>query len=167
MSKVPPEEPKVEPEDFFAIMCVQAEEVNVERAQRDQKNPGRQKFVVNLVTYYSDYCRANGIRKDRGYLETFKRVLSSRTTELIDVIRACQENNFLGFVNAMRKIDFEACKQLGRVEATRAGVRKDVAELFPPPRSAFEVLEGKTTAPRQVWHPPRRGPDEERLDRAA
>lgn len=135
------------PQDVFDILKTTADEIDLKEAQRNQRDPKRKKFIEDLATYLQDYQK-HQVAKPAGYYEELKRVLNSRTTELINLISACQQNNLNRFAQIIKAMDLEVLKQMGQINAITQEITQKTVHIRGS--RAFETLPAQGIYPAQV-----------------
>lgn len=101
--------------DVFELLQLTAAEVNFAEAQRDQKNPGRLKFIADFLETLKNYFSANDIIRPDGYEGVLKSVLHSKTAELLKMIKACQEGQPEIFAETVSGLDMETLRRMGKL----------------------------------------------------
>lgn len=131
-----PRSKEVDAGQVFTELKLYAALVNLESARKNPGEKPRRDFVDALMTFIQLYDQEPSRRqaargKDQQYYDMLKQVLSS-WAQTVDLIVACKNDDFHGFIVMSSVIEKEVLRRLGKlpVETVDLQVATDVATFF-------------------------------------
>lgn len=131
-----PRQREVDAGQVFTELKPYAAVVKLESARKNPGEKPRRDFVDALMTFIQLYDQEPSRRqaargKDQHYYDMLKQVLSS-WAQTVDLIAACQNNDFQAFIVMSSVIEKEVLRRLGKlpVETVDSQAATDVATFF-------------------------------------